>query len=294
MKGPSMARDHLKIHARPRLHDTKMVLGLAGWMDGGNVSTGTVERLVRLLSAELLAEIEPEPFYIYSFPGTMEISALFRPRVKIEDGLIRELQYPANVFHYDAGSNLILFRGKEPNFHWNDYADCIFALAETFDVSRIYFVGSVAGVVPHTREPRLFCSLSEEGLKGEFEQYGVRFSNYDGPASLVTYLTSLCSDRGLQMAALVAEIPAYVQGPNPICIESVTRRLAGILGLQLELGKLRATRERFEGRLSEAVEKQPELAELITKLEGDYDNEIFDTQMGDLKQWLEEKGIRLD
>ena len=37
------------------------------------------------------------------------------------------------------------------------------------------------------------------------------------------------------MAALVAEIPAYVQGRNPKCIEAVTRRLAGILGLQVRL-----------------------------------------------------------
>jgi hypothetical protein len=29
-------------------------------------------------------------------------------------------------------------------------------------------------------------------------------------------------------------------------------------------------------------------------MEEDYDNEMFDTQMGDLKEWLEKQGIRLD
>ena len=96
------------------------------------------------------------------------------------------------------------------------------------------------------------------------------------------------------MAALVAEIPAYVQGPNPICIASTTRRLAAILGLQLDFEELRTVGEAFETKLTEMVAEREELAELVGKLESDYDNEVFDTQMGDLKDWLEEQGIRLD
>jgi len=29
-------------------------------------------------------------------------------------------------------------------------------------------------------------------------------------------------------------------------------------------------------------------------LEENYDNEVFDTEMGELKKWLEQKGVRLD
>ena len=271
-----------------------MVMGFSGWMDGGDVSVGTVDGLIRALGARPAARIEPEGFYIYNFPGSMEISALFRPHTRIEDGLVAELDFPDNTFFADAGHNLVLFHGKEPNVRWRDYADCVFEAAATFDVRRIYFVGSVAGVVPHTREPRLSCSVSEERLKEELEPYVVRFSNYEGPASLVTYLTREAPARGVEMAALVAEIPAYVRGTNPTCIESVTRRLAGILGVQVDLEHLQRVRRVFEEKLSEAVEEREDLAELIHKLEGDYDNEVFDTQMGDLKDWLEQKGIRLD
>ena len=54
-------------------------MAFSGWMDGGDVSTGTVRRMVELLDAEYVAEIDPEPFYIYNFPGTMEVAAMFRP-----------------------------------------------------------------------------------------------------------------------------------------------------------------------------------------------------------------------
>jgi hypothetical protein len=46
--------------------------------------------------------------------------------------------------------------------------------------------------------------------------------------------------------------------------------------------------------LIDAVLEQPELANNIHKLEEDYDNEIFNSEMGDLKQWLEQQGIRVD
>ena len=72
----------------PELDNATLVLALSGWMDGGEVSTGTVKRLVDLLQAEPLAEIDPDPFYLYSFPGSMEVAALFRPHIKIEDGLV--------------------------------------------------------------------------------------------------------------------------------------------------------------------------------------------------------------
>jgi proteasome assembly chaperone (PAC2) family protein len=289
-----MATERLKIHAKPQLKNARMVLGFSGWMDGGDVSTGTVEWLIRDVGAEKLAEIEPEGFYIYSFPGSMEVAALFRPYTKIENGLIKAFGMPANTFHYSAANNLILFRGKEPNFNWPDYADCILSVASTFDVVMIYFIGSVAGVVPHTRDPRLHSTVSDERLKESLAQYGIRFTNYEGPASIVTLLSELSSQRGLPMATLVAEIPAYVQGRNPRSIEAVTRKLAGMLGLHVSLDELREISDAFESKVNEIVQKKPELFDLIQKLEKDYDNELFDTQMGDLKTWLEQRGISLD
>jgi proteasome assembly chaperone (PAC2) family protein len=289
-----MPPSQLEIHARPRMREARMVMGLSGWMDGGDVSTGTIECLVERLDAKRLAEIRPEDFYLYSFPGSMEISSLFRPYTKIENGLIVEYQPPTNVFHYDADSRLVLFEGKEPHVRWREFAECVFAVASEFGVERIYFLGSVAGVVPHTREPRISSSVSDKALKAELQSYGVRFSNYEGPASIVTYMTSSAAARGVGMATLVAEIPAYIQGRNPRCIEAVVRHIAAMLQLQVPLDDFRAVSDAFERRVNRIVEKRSELSQLIRKLESDYDSELFDTQMGDLKAWLHQQGIRLD
>ena len=111
-----------------------MVIGFAGWMDGGDVSTGTIETLVEKLAGRLLAEIDPRDFHLFSFPGSMELAAMFRPHVRIEDGRIQAFDPPANRFYYCADARLILFSGKEPNLNWPDYADCLFAVARQFGV----------------------------------------------------------------------------------------------------------------------------------------------------------------
>ena len=278
-----MLSGELNIYKKPNFDSPRLLLGFSGWMDGGEVSTGTVKCLIDKLGAQRFAEIGAEGFYINSFPGSMEITALFRPHAKIKDGLIESYEIPENSFFYSEENDLILFSGKEPNLRWEDFAERVFSLCEQFGVKMIYFIGSVAGLVPHTREPRLFCSVSDAGLKETFRHYGVKFTNYDGPASIITYLTANCSKRGLRMVSLIATIPAYVQGSNPKCIEAVTRRLVGMLELQIKLDDLRVISDAFEKKLSEIVQEQPELESNIHKLEEDYDNEIFNSELGDLK-----------
>jgi proteasome assembly chaperone (PAC2) family protein len=106
-------------------------------------------------------------------------------------------------------------------------------------------------------------------------------------------LTAGAKEQGVEMVSIVATIPAYVQGPNPKCIVAATRRLAGVLGIHVDLDDLQTAADEFEKKLTEAVQEQPELAENVVKLEQDYDNEIF-SEMGDLKHWLHQKGVRLD
>jgi len=155
---------------------------------------------------------------------------------------------------------------------------------------------NVIRIPKHTQEELLgFYNASDLFLQPSigFEGLGIKLSDYEGPASVTTYLTTRAKDEGIEMVALMATVPAYVQGANPKCIAAVTRRIAGILGLHLDLEDLQATADEFERRLTEVVQEQPELAESVTKLEQDYDNEIF-SEMGDLKNWLHQKGIRLD
>src|SRR5580765_7813352 len=128
--------EYLNILQRPKMRDATMLLALTGWMDGGLVSTGTVRHFMSLHKVIELARIDPDPFYIYNFPGSMEIAAIFRPEAKYEEGLITDIQMPSNIFHCDPEANLVFFLGQEPNLRWQAFADCIFAVAKEAGVTR--------------------------------------------------------------------------------------------------------------------------------------------------------------
>ena len=273
-----MAKDEqiLQFYGQPRLPRGTLVLSFTGWMDGGDVSTGTVRRLVELLDAEPVAEIDPEPFYIYNFPGSMEIAALFRPHIEIEDGTLKTIDLPKNTFLVHEPARLALFIGKEPNLRWRTFGDCIFEFARTADISRILFVGSFGGAVPHTREPHLYVTCSDPSLLPEMKKYGLRPTQYEGPGSFTSYLMTRASAEGVQMVSLVAEIPGYLQGTNPMCIEAVSRRLAKILQLPLDLDSLRTASTQWELRISSLIESDQELAQKVRQLEEEYDNELLE------------------
>jgi len=273
--------DALSVHDCPTLDQATLVLAFSGWMDGGDVSTGTVRRLVGLLEARPVAEIDSESFYIYNFPGSMDLAALFRPGIKIEDGLVQSVEMPANLFYCHRPANLVLFLGKEPNLRWREFGDCVIEAARRMGVRRVLFVGSFGGTVPHTREPRLFVTCTDARMLPEMEQYGLRRTGYEGPGSFTTYLMTRAGPANLEMTSLVAEIPGYLQGRNPPSIEAVTRRLAKILRLPLDLGALRAESTEWELEVSRVVEKDKEMAKTVRRLEEAYDNELLRLESGE-------------
>ena len=282
--------ESLTIYEKPNLKAPSLVLGFSGWMNGGSVSTETVKYLRDKLKAKKIAEIHPREFYIFNLPGTMEQVAQFRPYTKIKGGFLIDFEYPQNEFFADEKSEVILFSGKEPNLRWDEYANCIFRLGKELGVKEMYFVGSVAGPTPHTREPRISCSVSSVHQKARLKDYDVRFTDYEGPASIVTLLNKLSKEKGIEIANFVAEIPIYAQTKNPKGVEAVIRRLVRLLGIRIDLGDLDRMSGEFEKNISDAVAKRPELAKQIKKLEENYDKELFDRER-DFEKWLKQQGI---
>jgi predicted ATP-grasp superfamily ATP-dependent carboligase len=273
---PTMETPELKFARHVSLPGATLLLALTGWMDGGLVSTGTVTRLMENRPVVKVASIDPDPFYIFNYPGTMEVAAMFRPAVKYVDGLTDgPLDGPTNDFHADPGANLAFFIGREPNLRWQAFADCIFAAAGVMGVQRIIFIGSFGGTVPHTREPRMFGSVSHEHLRKTLKEDAVRLSDYEGPAGFSSLLLTQAPAHDIEMLSLVAEIPGYLQGINPLSIEAVTRRLAKLLGVPVDFDAMRAASNTWETKITEMVEKSAKLAATVRKLEEDYDNELI-------------------
>ena len=77
------------------------------------------------------------------------------------------------------------------------------------------------------------------------------------------------------MISISAEIPGYLQGINPLSIEAVTRRLGRLIGVPINLAELRTASTAWELEVTDAVEKDENLASTVRSLEEQYDNDLI-------------------
>jgi len=85
-----------------------------------------------------------------------------------------------------------------------------------------------------------------------------------------------------------------VHGHNLKCIHLVLRKLADLAGLSLQLDDLAEASREFEERIDEIVRERADLAQMIRRMEEDYDQTASLNEDANLKAWLERQGIRLD
>jgi predicted ATP-grasp superfamily ATP-dependent carboligase len=102
------------------------------------------------------------------------------------------------------------------------------------------------------------------------ESLGLARSNYEGPTGVVGVLHDACRRRGIPSASLWAAVPHYVAAvPNPKAALALLRRLEGLVGVAVEASGLEEESESYENQVSRAVAANPEIEELVQRLESE-------------------------
>ena len=264
-------RRSVKITAWPNLRQPVMVCGVNGWVDGGQAATGSVKYLLRKLMTTGFATMPSAPFSISQLPGQLSL----RPRIRMEDGLVKEHRFPQNRFFYwvnpYASKDLIFFLGAEPNMNWEEYAETLLSIVEDFSVVRIYFLGGILDKTPHNREPDIFCSCSSPKLKDEMKGYGVYFSDYEGPGSFGSFLLYLCQQKDIQMVRLTTRSSYYpefnVMIPrSPRAIRVLVKKLSSLFQLKLDLSDLDGEIEALDEKFRLMARQDPRFRAYIEEL----------------------------
>ncbi len=264
--------DCLIFHDQPDIVSPYILIGFSGWLNAGEVATGSVDYLRRRLNAHKFAHIEPRGFYIYQVP-TMGPEPSLRPHAKIEEGLIRQLDLPKNEFFFwksGGEHDLILFSGVEPNLEWPVFVRAILEMAERFQSARIYSLGGVFDQVPHTRETRLFSVLSHSQLKDEIAKISA-FLTYEGPCSFSTTLLSQAGREGFEAAGITARVPPYIQNYNPKACYDLLRKIFTLSPLDIDLSDLKKSGESMVDMMDKAFGQNEDALEQLKKLEEFYD-----------------------
>ncbi len=267
--------DNLIYEARPSLRSPYIICGLNGWLNGGNVSVGGIEYLVKQFKAEKFAEIPTSRYHVYQTPGTQN----FRPVFKMKDGVITESHFPKNQFYYvlnpASDHDIILFLGTEPNLNWEEFADTVVTLATDFGAHLLCTFGGILDRSPYTLEPRTSCTCTSVKVRNEMEKYNVTFSSREGPASFNLMLLYACNKKGLDGINLTVRAPYYPEfniafDNSPKSVKAVLIRLSHLIGLETNFDELDKAISEMDGKLDFIRQQNPQFNTYIEELEKNY------------------------
>lgn len=257
----------LYLYTKPKLKNPVMIIGLAGWPDAGGVSSLSVSYLKEVANATPLGEID--------MSDHIDLTK-HRPIVVIQDGMVRSIELPKFELNYilQANRDVIVVSGYEPMNGWNAFVNALFEVAETFGVSLLITIGGLIDAVPHTRPTRISFLTSDEDLRKLALRLGMIPSNYSGPGSIHSFVMSMSSKIGLSAISIWGHVPSYLTMPSPRIISSVLEKVAQIAEIDIDLSRLYVEASVFEGKLNDFIASNPDMRELIEKLEKEYDDKM--------------------
>lgn len=290
----------------PKAEQIYMIAGWEQWADAGSVSSGLPQYLINQLRARKIGEMPADGYYLFQIPGTHH---LLRPQVKFEDGYSKVIKPRVNSFYYagNAQKGLVIFIGEEPHLDIDRYASAFFSAAKQLSVQRIAAVGGVYGAMPYEKDREVSCTYSMRHMKEELRKYAVRFSNYEGGATIGSYLVNQAEQAALEMLVFNAFVPAYDFSQAGLPLQGLRieddyrawyelmHRLTHMFRLDLDLSDLDRQSDALVASMYEKLEelaiKMPQLNvhEYLASLTSEYKensfeplDELWERELGDL------------
>lgn len=263
--------DAVEIWERPQADEIYMIAGWRQWADAGSISSGLPQYLIQQTGARQIGQIHADGFYLFQFPGTHD---LVRPVIKFEQGFPESLQAQRNELYYagDEKRGVVFFIGDEPHMDIDRYVGSILEAARTLGVKRIIGLGGVYAEVPFDKERVVSCIYSLIELKKETEDLAVNLSDYQGGASIGSYLCRRAGEKGMKFFAFYGFAPTYdfssvTQIGNTIRIENdfmawlgIMRRINYVLKIGFDLSDLEEKSQELIHVIEEKVEELDRMA----------------------------------
>jgi predicted ATP-grasp superfamily ATP-dependent carboligase len=250
--------DHVRLDPVPALRRPAVICSFRGWNDGGEAASTAASYLRDRWDAQRIGAVDPEEFFDFQ---------VSRPVVRLEGGVSRRIDWPANDFFHAAlpGRDVVLFLGIEPNVRWRTFTGALLGVASDLGAEILVTLGAFLADVPHTGPPPIAGSAWDERRAKEL---GVSASRYEGPTGIVGVLHDAALRTGMPTVSLWAAVPHYLpSGPNPKAALALVEKACGLLDVTVETDTLARAASSWERQVSEQTEDNPELQAYIRRLE---------------------------
>ena len=250
----------------PPLRSPHAVVMLRPWINVGNVGAIVLGRLKNRFEGVEIGRL--------SMPGRFYDFTRYRPEMKMADGE-RQVTVPNTVVlgaRRAEPPDLALIHLLEPHANSEEYNEAVLELLGTLEVSAYVTVGSMYDSVPHSRP--LIVSGSTRGWESPPDLGGIRLarSNYEGPTSMTGQISQMAFARGIPTLNLMVRLPLYLQLDNDFAGGSrMIEALSPMYGLGDPTPERELGQQQYD-QITPAVQKNSELAEVVHRLEQEYDS----------------------
>ncbi|MEO5710916.1 MAG: PAC2 family protein [Nocardioidaceae bacterium] len=240
-----------------------LIHSLEGFLDAGNAAALATQELLSQSSGRVIASFDIDAFYDYRAR---------RPPMTFSESRYQDYEPPRLVVrlnHDSLGTPYLLLNGPEPDTHWEAFALAVRTVIEKFRVRLTVAMGAVPMAVPHTRPVMLtnHATVPDLLLHENIWRGQIRV-----PASAQALLELRLGGWGHPAMGFVAHIPHYVaQFDYPAAAATMLESVEVVTGLQWDLAGLEAAGEAKMVEIAAQIEDSPEVRDVVTGLEQQYD-----------------------
>lgn len=240
-----------------------LVISMAGHTDAGSLSEQLAEGLLDTLVHRQVASFDVDELFDYRSR---------RPHVTFTDNRFSDYQGP-RLDLYEVRDAMdrpfLLLTGDEPDFQWERVAETVLKLVEQLDVKLIVAVDSLGLPTPHTRP----VGVTAHGNRADLiEGMSTWSPNAQIEAGLSQMLELRADQAGRDVVGYTLHVPHYLAtGRYPQVAVAALEYAGAACELMLPTDELREAARSVEADVSRQVEQAPEIAQLVQRLESNFD-----------------------
>ena len=246
----------LSLHHPPAVEDPVLLFGLAGWGDAAAAASDAVDWLTE--SGLPIATFDPDAIFDYRSN---------RPILRSSAGETLSITWPRmQIVHIKpSGRDVFALVGNEPDFRWAAIADALVDLVDRFGVSHVVTVGAVPTPIRHAMPTSVFGTASDSRLLLPGDE--MLMDDIVVPASAGSVFRAAIEEAGVASVGYWAQVPQYVGRPYRPAMHALLVKIAGQLGVELDLNVVEAEAYDQIARLDEILSKRSDARDFVEGLE---------------------------
>lgn len=236
---------------------------MSGFIDAGNA--------VRLVREHLLGALDHEVVATFDVDLLLDYRSR-RPAMLFAEDHWESYEEPSLALHLardGAGRQFLLLAGPEPDLYWERFVAAVQRLMSRLQVRLTVGLAAIPMAVPHTRPIGITAHATRRDLVASYRPW---VNTVQVPASAGNLLEYRLGKSGHDAMGFAVHVPHYVaQVDYPAASAALLDAVNGATGLQLPATPLTEAASRARTEIDTEVAKSPEVRQVVTALEEQYD-----------------------